>query len=65
MMNGCNNCVKWCGISALVLGILFLLVDLGVWTFYNIQWWTAVLVVFGVGGIGSAGCKACQALRKK
>ena len=51
------------GISILVLGVLFLLRDINIWNFWNIQWWTALFVVVGIGQLGSANCKNCQAMR--
>ena len=38
----------WMGIVFVILGILFLLVDLGVWAFAGIQWWTVLFIVFGI-----------------
>lgn len=63
MMMGCSKCLKIGGASFLVLGILFLLRDLNVWDFWNISWWTAAFVVWGVGALGSSRCPDCQAVR--
>lgn len=62
-MNGCSKCIKMGGITLAVLGILFLLKDLGVWGFWGINWWTALFVVMGLGSIGSSGCPDCKAVR--
>lgn len=59
----CNKCIKIGGAVFLALGILFLLRDLGVWGFWNIQWWTALLIAVGVGHLASANCADCQAVR--
>ena len=59
----CDKCMKICGAIFLVLGIVFLVVDLGYWDFWNIQWWTAVLIAAGVGSLASAGCPDCKAIR--
>lgn len=48
----------------LAAGILFLLKDLGIWTFWNINWWTVLFVLMGVGTIGWAHCTDCQMLSK-
>jgi len=48
----------------LVLGIVFLLRDLNIWDFWNIEWWTALFLAAGIGGLASAGCPDCQAVRK-
>lgn len=61
-MNGCKKCSKVCGILMLLLGILFLLADFGVWDFWGISWWSAVLILFGIGGIAKSGCPDCQAM---
>ena len=51
------------GVSLLVLGVIFLLKDLGTWDFWGISWWTALFVVVGVGQIGSSKCPNCEAVR--
>jgi hypothetical protein len=42
---------KWVAIVVLVVGILFLLRDLNVWNFFNIQWFTVLFVLFGLMGL--------------
>ena len=37
-----------CGVILLIIGILFLLVDLGKWNFWNIQWWTVLFLLWGI-----------------
>ncbi len=59
----CKKCMLLCGLILLILGILFLLVDLKVWSFWGIQWWSALFVVFGVGLIASTKCPDCQSVR--
>ena len=53
-----------CGALFLVLGVLFLLQDLGKWDFWNISWYTAVLIVVGVAHVASSKCADCEAVRK-
>jgi len=53
----CNKCLGMTGILLLVFGILFLLRDLGVWNFWNIQWWTVLLIVGGFSIMAHSGCK--------
>ena len=36
----------------LIVGVLFLLRDLGFWSFWNIQPWTAVFVLLGLAKLG-------------
>lgn len=59
----CKKCMLMCGLIFLVLGIIFLLVDFGVWSFWGIQWWSALFVIMGIGALASAGCPECQAVR--
>ena len=63
-MMGCKKCMKMGGASLLVLGILFLLQDLGIWNFWNINWWTALFIAMGIGSLGSANCPDCRAIRE-
>ena len=62
-MNVCNKCIGISGWIILILGILFLLADLGIWGFFGINWWTALLIVWGICALFSKGCPDCQALR--
>ena len=57
--------MKTAGIALLVLGIIFLLVDLGKWDFWGIQWWTALIIFAGLMKIGCSHCKACDMKKKK
>jgi hypothetical protein len=43
----------------LALGAAFLLADFGVWDFFGINWWSALLVWFGLGGVMMAKCPDC------
>ena len=65
MMVGCNNCLKVSGAIFVVLGILFLLVDLGILgpDLWKVQWWTALFIVVGVGSFASSRCPECTAIR--
>jgi len=64
-MMGCKKCMTTGGILFLIVGLLFLLVDLGVWTFYGIQWWTALFLIFGLGHLGHSNCPQCRAVGVK
>ena len=44
----------------LILGALFLIVDLGVWDFWGVSWWTAVFIVMGLKCLGMSKCKKCK-----
>ena len=61
----CKKSGMLCGLSVLALGILFLLRDLGVWNFWNIQWWTALFLLVGVGHLSWSKCADCQAMDGK
>ena len=60
----CGKCVKIVGAIFLVLGVVFLLGDLGYWDFWNIEWYTALFIIVGVTHLASAGCSDCKALRE-
>jgi len=62
MILGCPKCNAINGWGFLVLGVLFLLVDLGVWAFWGISWWTALFLWIGVGAYGHGHCKDCLAI---
>mgnify|MGYP001563536298 FL=1 len=44
------------GWVALVAGVLFLLRDFGAWDFWNIQWYSVLFVLLGMGAM----CKCCD-----
>jgi hypothetical protein len=47
---------KWFPWALVVFGVLFLLQNLGVWNFWNIQWYTTLFLLFGIAHIGGC-CK--------
>jgi len=61
----CHKCCIFGGLLLLALGVLFLLRDVGVWDFWNIQWWTALLLFLGLTAVGHSFCGPCQDLAKK
>ena len=61
----CHKCMATTGILLLIIGILFLLVDVGVWAFWNLQWYTVVFLLFGLITLVSGSCKDCRAVRRK
>ena len=64
MMGMCNKCTKMMGVLLLVLGLIFLVVDLEYWNFFGIQWWTALFLLMGVAKLGHGSCAECQAVSK-
>jgi hypothetical protein len=63
-MEMCDKCKKMGGIVLLVLGLLFLLQDLGVWGFWDISWYTALFILVGAAKLCSGACPECRALQK-
>ena len=61
----CNKCMKMSGVIVLVLGLVFLSVDLGFFNFWGINWWTAVFVLAGLAKMGCSKCPDCQAMHGK
>ncbi|MBI1970332.1 hypothetical protein HYS47_01150 [Candidatus Woesearchaeota archaeon] len=61
---GCTKCRQVGAVLLLLLGVLFLLVDLGTWTFWNVQWWTAAFLLFGLTGLCKARCPECKKMCK-
>lgn len=59
----CKKCMSICGILFAALGVGFLLQDLGYWNFWNISWYTAVILLAGVGHFASSKCPDCDAAR--
>ena len=39
---------KYFGVALLVLGVLFLLQDLGKWDFWGLSWYTALFLLVGI-----------------
>ena len=64
MMNGCDKCMKLCGAVFLLSGVAFLLRDLDIWDFWNIQWYTVLFIFWGIGAFAMMKCPDCQAMRK-
>ena len=60
-MGGCSTCKKMSGWTWLVVGLLFLLQDRGVWGFFGLKWWTVLFLLVGLGAVASSCCKDCQA----
>ena len=56
----CGKCSKVCGIGLLAIGLAFLLVDIGTWSFFGISWWTAILLWVGLGHVAKSSCGDCN-----
>jgi len=58
-------CGKCSGISAwlfLIVGLIMLLQDLSVWSWWNIQPWTALFLIIGLSMWGKGHCADCRAM---
>ncbi len=64
-MMGCGKCRVLGGVIFLTLGVLFLLRDLNMWGFWNIQWWTALFLVVGLMHVAQCHCLDCKAMIDK
>lgn len=58
-MYGCKKCSTVSGVLLLVLGLVFLLGDLGVWN-WGVSWYSALFILLGVVAIAKNSCSACQ-----
>ncbi|MBN1386199.1 hypothetical protein JW968_04480 [Candidatus Woesearchaeota archaeon] len=56
----CEKCAKLGGWLLLIFGVLFLLVDLGVWSMWGIRWWTVAFVLAGLAMLGTSCCPMCN-----
>ncbi|MBI5072420.1 hypothetical protein HZA99_01235 [Candidatus Woesearchaeota archaeon] len=46
----CGSCPCWFSWAILVIGVLYLLGDLGIWTWFaaTFSWWTVVFLLIGL-----------------
>ena len=65
MCKMCDKCMKMSAIILLVLGIVFILQDTGVWDFWNLSWYTVVFLFAGICIFCTGSCPECKALNKK
>ena len=56
----CSKCTKVSGGLLLLAGLLFLLQDLGVWAFWDLNWWTVALLLMGTIKLASNSCADCH-----
>ena len=59
-MSCCTKCGKTMGGVLLVAGVLYLLGDLGVITWWTLNWWTLAFLLAGLCYWGGSSCKDCQ-----
>lgn len=56
MMHKAGMCNKLWGTIIVVLGVLFLLQDLGIFAFWGISWYTAAFLIGGAMALGGDCC---------
>lgn len=59
MHSMCEKCAKLAGAILVLLGVAFLLVDLDVWSFWNIKWWTVGFLFVGLKIFCICCCPKC------
>ncbi|MBS3138322.1 hypothetical protein J4207_01305 [Candidatus Woesearchaeota archaeon] len=65
MMCGCKKCMAICGWLFLVVGVLLLLKDVGVWMLWGIDGVTLLFLLMGVGALAKKSCPDCMAMEGK
>ena len=61
----CHNCKQHSGIGLLIIGIAYLLVDLGVWTAWGVSFWTTLTIYVALAMFLSTLCADCKIDKKK
>ena len=59
-MGMCSKCSKISGFLFLALGLAFLLVDLKMWAFFNISWFTGLFLLLGIIMSAKSHCPQCH-----
>ena len=62
MIMGCSKCNRMSGLLLIIFGLVFLLVDLHVWTFWGINWWSVLFILVGVVSCAMSMCADCCAM---
>lgn len=65
MLAMCKKCMTVSGALFLLFGVLFLLRDLNIWSFWNIEWWTVGFLLVGLNFLVMVFCPKCLELREK
>jgi len=64
-MHMCGKCGKLFAFLIVLAGVLFLLQDLAVWSFWNLSWYTVVFILFGLAHFCMGYCPECCETKKK
>ena len=62
MIMGCGKCSGINAFVFLLIGVLFLLQDLGTWAFWGLSWYTVLFVWLGIAGLCMRSCAECRAV---
>ena len=65
MLGGCEKCCKITAWLFLLVGLALLLVDFGVWDFWGISWYAAVIFVIGFAGVAQTFCADCRTANRR
>ena len=63
MLTLCKKCLAITGSLTFLAGIGFLLQNLNVWNFWNLNWWTVAFLLVGLSTLASRFCPKCLELR--
>ena len=55
----CNKCSGLFGGLLLLAGLAFLLVDIGVWTFWGVSWFSVAFLLVGFAKVAKGKCLDC------
>lgn len=56
----CRKCSIISGVLLLLIGVGYLLADLGYWTFWGLSWWTVAFLLAGIAYLAMSCCRGCQ-----
>ncbi|MFQ5621327.1 MAG: hypothetical protein ACE5FT_05790 [Candidatus Nanoarchaeia archaeon] len=56
----CDKCGKLCAWVWLILGVLLLARDFGMNYLGGVQWYSAVILLWGLGMVAKGQCKMCK-----
>jgi hypothetical protein len=58
-MGMCPKCTKITGLLFLLAGLLLLLKDVGVWSFWGLEWATVLFIILGLVFFAKSSCPDC------
>jgi len=57
----CCKCKKVCAWGLVIIGAALVGVDLGWWTIGGLNWYSLLILWFGIGKLGGSSCADCKA----